>query len=111
VASVTRLIGARQQHLQSSKQDTVGSAKVNFYLGASIRALLLSPNNTISVSGLLRARSEFKVYLRQETGTTLLLSRETPKRRIPLSLAYTLSGRTEATAVSFCARSPCTPIW
>ncbi|MEO7985195.1 MAG: BamA/TamA family outer membrane protein [Gemmatimonadales bacterium] len=95
-----------------SKEDTVGSAKVNFYLGASIRRpAFLSPNNTISVSVFAERRSEFKVYLRQETGTTVLLRRETPKRRIPLSLAYTLSyGRTEATAVSFCASfNACTP--
>lgn len=95
-----------------SKEDTVGSAKVNFYLGASIRRpAFLSPNNTISVSVFAERRSEFKVYLRQETGTTVLLRRETPKQRIPLSLAYTLSyGRTEATAVSFCASfNACTP--
>src|SRR5262249_2647653 len=47
-----------------SKQDTVGSAKVNFYLGASIRRpAFLSPNNTISVSVFAERRSEFKVYL------------------------------------------------
>jgi outer membrane protein insertion porin family len=95
-----------------SKEDTVGSAKVNFYLGASIRRpAFLSANNTITVSVFAERRSEFKVYLRQETGTTVLLRRETPKRRIPLSLAYTLSyGHTEATAVSFCASfNACTP--
>ena len=71
-----------------SKEDTVGSAKVNFYLGASIRRpAFLSPNNTISVSVFAERRSEFKVFLRQETGTTVLLRRETPKHRIPLSLA------------------------
>ena len=96
----------------SSKEDTVGSAKVNFYLGASVRRpAFLSPNNTISVSAFAERRSEFKVYVRRETGTTVLLRRESPKRRIPLSLAYTLSyGRTEATAVSFCASfNACTP--
>ena len=51
------------------------------------------------------------MYLRQDAGTSVLLRRETPKRRIPLSLAYTLSyGRTEATPVSFCASfNACTP--
>ncbi|MGH7499133.1 MAG: BamA/OMP85 family outer membrane protein [Gemmatimonadales bacterium] len=95
-----------------SREDTVGSAQVNFYLGASIRRpAFLSPNNTISVSVFAERRSEFKVYLRQDAGTTVLLRRETPKRRIPLSLAYTLSyGRTEATPVSFCASfNACTP--
>jgi outer membrane protein insertion porin family len=95
-----------------SSQDTVGSAKVNFSLGASIRRpAFLSPNNTIAVSLFTERRSEFKVYLRQETGTAITFRRETPKRRIPLSLAYTLSyGRTEATAESFCAYfNACTP--
>ena len=96
----------------NSREDSVGSAKVNFNLGASIRRpAFLSPNNTIAVSVFTERRSEFKVYLRQETGTTVTLRRETPKRRIPLSLAYTLSyGRTEATAESFCASfNACTP--
>lgn len=95
-----------------SGQDLVGSAKVNFNLGASIRRpAFLSPNNTIAVSLFTERRSEFKVYLRQETGTTVTLRRETPKRRIPLSLAYTLSyGHTEATPESFCASfNACTP--
>lgn len=96
----------------NSSEDVVGSAKVNFSLGASIRRpAFLSPNNTISVSLFTERRSEFKVYLRQETGTTVTLRRETPRRRIPLSLAYTLSyGRTEATPESFCASfNACTP--
>ncbi|HEY8256337.1 MAG TPA: BamA/TamA family outer membrane protein, partial [Gemmatimonadales bacterium] len=96
----------------ASKEDTVGSAKVNFYLGATLRRpAFLSANNTLSVSVFAERRSEFKVYLRQETGTTVLLRRETPRRRIPLSLGYTLSyGHTEATAVSFCASfNACTP--
>lgn len=85
--------------------DTVGSARVNYSLGASLRRpAFLSSNNTISVSLFTERRSEFRVYLRRETGTTITLRRESPRRRIPLSLAYTLSyGRTEATPVSFCA--------
>lgn len=89
----------------NSREDSVGSAKVNFTLGASFRRpAFLSPNNTIAVSVFTERRSEFKVYLRQETGTNITLRRETPKRRIPLSLSYTLSyGHTEATPESFCA--------
>jgi outer membrane protein assembly factor BamA len=96
----------------NSREDSVGSAKVNFNLGASIRRpAFLSPNNTIAVSIFTERRSEFKVYLRQETGTAITLRRETPRRRIPLSLAYTLSyGRTEATPESFCSSfNACTP--
>jgi outer membrane protein insertion porin family len=96
----------------NSSEDSVGSAKVNFTLGASIsRPAFLSANNTIAVSLFTERRSEFKVYLRQETGTSVTLRRETPRRRIPLSLAYTLSyGHTEATPESFCASfNACTP--
>ena len=53
----------------NSREDSVGSAKVNFSLGASVRRpAFLSPNNTIAVSLFTERRSEFKVYLRQETG-------------------------------------------
>jgi outer membrane protein insertion porin family len=85
---------------------------VNFNLGASVkRPAFLSPNNTIAVSLFTERRSEFKVYLREETGTTVTLRRETPRRRYPLALAYTLAyGHTEATPESFCASfNACTP--
>jgi outer membrane protein insertion porin family len=97
--------GLRNTICGASKHDTIGSAKANFSLGASIRRpAFLSPNNTISVAVFTERRSEFNVYLRRETGTTITLRRETPRRRLPLSLAYTLSyGHTEATPVSFCA--------
>jgi len=104
--------GLRNTICTASKHDTIGSAKANFSLGASIRRpAFLSPNNTISVSVLTEQRTEFNVYLRRETGSTITLRRETPRRRLPLSLAYTLSyGHTEATAVSFCASfNACTP--
>jgi outer membrane protein assembly complex protein YaeT len=89
----------------ASRDDTVGSAKVNFYLGASVRRpAFLSPNNAVTVSVFTERRSEYKVYLRQETGTSIAFTRTTPRRRNPLSLTYTLSyGRTEATAQSFCS--------
>ncbi|HEU5042090.1 MAG TPA: BamA/TamA family outer membrane protein [Gemmatimonadales bacterium] len=89
----------------SSADDSIGSSKVNFNLGASLRRpAFLSSNNTLSVSVYTERRSEFKVYLRRETGSAITLSRESPRRRNPLSLSYNLSyGRTEATGASFCA--------
>ena len=89
----------------ASRNDTVGSAKVNYYLGASVRRpAFLSPNNAITVSVFTERRSEYKVYLRQEAGASIAFTRTTPRRRNPLSLTYTLSyGRTEATAQSFCS--------
>jgi outer membrane protein assembly factor BamA len=75
------------------------------------RPAFLSSNNTVSVSIFTERRSEFRVYLREETGTSIVLRRETPKRRIPLSLAYRLSyGHTEATPANFCASfNACSP--
>jgi outer membrane protein assembly complex protein YaeT len=89
----------------ASRDDSLGSAKANFYLGASLRRpAFLSPNNAITFSVFGERRSEYKVYLRQETGASIALTRTTPRRRNPLSLTYTLSyGRTEATAQSFCS--------
>jgi outer membrane protein assembly complex protein YaeT len=97
--------GLDESICQASRDDTVGSDKVNFYLGASIRRpAFLSPNNAITLSVFGERRSEYKVYLRQETGVSVAFTRTTPRRRNPLSLTYTLSyGRTEATAQSFCS--------
>jgi outer membrane protein assembly complex protein YaeT len=97
--------GLDQNICQTSRDDSVGSAKANFYLGASVRRpAFLSPNNAITVSLFAERRSEYKVYLRQETGASVALTRTTPRRRNPLSLTYTITyGRTEATALSFCS--------
>jgi outer membrane protein assembly complex protein YaeT len=97
--------GLDQNICRTSRDDSVGSAKANFYLGASVRRpAFLSPNNAITISVFTERRSEYKVYLRRETGASVALTRTTPRRRNPLSLTYTISyGRTEATALSFCS--------
>ena len=97
--------GLDENICRTSRDDPVGSAKVNFYLGASVRRpAFLSPNNSITVSVFGERRSEYKVYLREETGASIALSRTTPRRRNPLSLTYTVTyGHTEATAASFCS--------
>jgi outer membrane protein assembly complex protein YaeT len=97
--------GLDQSICRTSRDDTLGSAKANYYLGASVRRpAFLSPNNAITVSVFTERRSEYKVYLRQETGASIALTRSTPRRRNPLSLSYTVTyGRTEASALSFCS--------
>jgi outer membrane protein insertion porin family len=97
--------GLDQNICQTSRDDSVGSAKANYYLGASLRRpAFLSPNNAITVSLFTERRSEYKVYLRRESGVSVALTRTTPRRRNPLSLTYTLTyGRTEASALSFCS--------
>ena len=104
--------GLAENICSTSRDDPIGSARLNYSLAASLRRpAFLSSNNTLAASVYTERRSEFKVYLRRETGTTVTLSRESPRRRNPLSLSYTLSyGRTEATEASFCASfNACTP--
>ncbi|HEY7480434.1 MAG TPA: BamA/TamA family outer membrane protein [Gemmatimonadales bacterium] len=97
--------GLREGICGASKNDAIGSSLLNYTLSATVRRpAFLSATSNLSVSLYNERRSEFQVYLRRETGTTVTLRREQLRRRIPLSLAYNLSyGRTEATEVSFCA--------
>jgi outer membrane protein insertion porin family len=89
----------------SSANDSIGSSVLNYHLSSTIRRpAFLTATSNLSVSVYTERRSEYQVYLRRETGTTVTLRREQLRRRIPLSLAYNLSyGRTKATEVSFCA--------
>jgi outer membrane protein assembly factor BamA len=89
----------------SSANDSIGSSLLNYHLGATIRRpAFLNATTSLAVSVYTERRSEYLVYLRRETGTTITLSRQQLRRRIPLSLTYNLSyGRTDATDVSFCA--------
>jgi outer membrane protein assembly factor BamA len=88
-----------------SREDSIGSTRFNYQLSATIRRpAFVSPNNTLSLTAFAERRSEFKVYLRTDIGATVELFHETPRRRFPISLAYSISyGRTEATPASFCA--------
>jgi outer membrane protein assembly factor BamA len=89
----------------SSANDSIGSSQLNYHLGATVRRpAFLNATTSLAVSVYTERRSEYLVYLRRESGTTVTLRREQLRRRIPLSLAYNLSyGRTDATDVSFCA--------
>jgi outer membrane protein insertion porin family len=89
----------------SSANDSIGSSLLNYHLGATIRRpAFLNATTSLAVSVYTERRSEYLVYLRRETGTSVTLRREQLRRRIPLSLTYNLSyGRTDATEVSFCA--------
>ncbi len=104
--------GAERNICSASAEDTIGSAKFNYQLSATVRRpAFLSPNNALALSLFGERRSEFKVYLRQDVGASVEFTHETPRRRMPLSLTYSLSyGSTEATAASFCAFfNACTP--
>jgi outer membrane protein assembly factor BamA len=104
--------GLKDGICSSSQNDSIGSRLLNYNLGATVRRpAFLTATSNLSVSLYTERRSEFQVYLRRETGTTVTLRREQLRRRIPLSLSYNLNyGRTEATEVSFCASfNACTP--
>lgn len=84
--------------------DSVGSIRANYNVTASFRRpAFLSPSNSLMLSLFGERRSEYLVYLREDLGGSVTLVRETATR-IPITVTYRLSsGRTEATAVSFCA--------
>lgn len=86
------------------EQDTIGSRKVNYGVTASFRRpVFLSPSNALTASVFAERRSEFKVYLRDEVGTSITFSRE-GAAGVPFALTYRLSyGSTQASPVSFCA--------
>jgi outer membrane protein insertion porin family/translocation and assembly module TamA len=90
----------------------IGSRKLNYNVTVSVRRpAFLSPQNSMTLSGFSERRSEYSVYLREDIGTGVALTRESPVRRDPLTVAYTFSyGATQATAAAFCSYfSVCTP--
>ncbi len=96
--------GAAKSICSPLRDDSVGSRLANYALNASLRRTgFLSPDNTLTLSLFGERRSEYKVFLREEIGTALTLTRETAVR-IPVTLSYRLAyGQTEANAASFCA--------
>jgi outer membrane protein assembly factor BamA len=86
-------------------EDSIGSRLLNYGVNLAFRRpAFLSPNNTITYALFSERRSEFLAYLREDVGANVTIARETPNRRLPLGLSYTLSyGKTEATAATFCA--------
>lgn len=93
--------------------DTIGSSLLNYGITTALRRpAFLSPNNTLVMTGFVERRSEFKVYRRREIGASVGITRETPVRRLPVALTYTmLFGRTVASPFSFCAFfNSCEPV-
>jgi outer membrane protein assembly factor BamA len=84
--------------------DSVSSDQANYNVTASFRRpAFVSPANALTFSLFAERRGEYAIYLRDDVGGSITLSRETANR-IPISLAYRLSyGGTKANAVSFCA--------
>lgn len=104
VGEPTLVAALRNSICSALKDDTVGSARLNYNVSTSFRRpVFLSPANTLTLGLFAERRSEFAVYLREDVGGSVTLLRET-QNRIPVSLTYRLSnGRTQANNVSFCA--------
>lgn len=96
--------GATNSICSPLRDDSVGSRLANYALNASLRRTgFLSPDNTLTLSVFGERRSEYKVFLREEIGAAVSLTRETAAR-IPVTLSYRFAyGQTEANAASFCA--------
>ncbi len=96
--------GARENVCYPIREDTIGSRRANYNLVAAVRKPnFLSPQNTATYSIFAERRSEFKVYRREEVGTSFSILQETT-RRIPLSLTYRVAyGKTTADPANFCA--------
>jgi outer membrane protein assembly complex protein YaeT len=102
--------GALDANLENSflcselKQDSIGSDKLNYNLTASLdQPGFLGSLNTLTYSVFADRRSEFKIYLRDEIGSSVSFRRE-GLRRVPLTMTYKLSyGKTEASGATFCA--------
>src|SRR5690606_7834476 len=82
---------------------TVGSELANFGIDVTLRRhAFLSPDNTLSLTVFSERRSEYAVYMREEVGAEVAVTRETV-RRIPITLGYRISyGQTRANQASFC---------
>ena len=96
--------GARNSICSPLRDDSVGSRLANYGLDVSLRRNgFLSPDNTLTTSLFAERRSEYKVFLREEVGAGVSMTRETAAR-IPITLSYRLSyGFTKANPASFCA--------
>ncbi|MGE0351629.1 MAG: outer membrane protein assembly factor [Gemmatimonadales bacterium] len=103
-ASPTGWEFARSSLCPALKDDSIGSRKLNYNATVSLRKQgFLSAQNTGNLSVFADRRSEFQVFLREEVGAGLTITRETA-RQIPFSLGYKLTyGSTEASDANFCA--------
>jgi outer membrane protein assembly complex protein YaeT len=104
VGSPTGVDALKHSLCAALTDDTVGSTRANYNVTTSFRRpVFISPANSLTLSLFAERRSEFAVYLRDDIGTAVTLTRETVSR-VPVSLAYRFSyGGTEANNVSFCA--------
>ena len=95
--------GAVDNICRGLEADTVGSRQANFGVDVTMRRhAFLASQNTLALTLFSERRSEYAVYMREEVGAELAVTRETPQQ-IPITLGYRVSyGKTQANQVSFC---------
>jgi outer membrane protein assembly complex protein YaeT len=95
--------GAEESICPSLKADTVGSRLANFGVDVTLRRYgFLSADNSLALTVFSERRSEYAVYLREDVGAQVSITRETVNR-VPVTLGYRISyGQTQANQVSFC---------
>jgi outer membrane protein insertion porin family/translocation and assembly module TamA len=86
-------------------EDSIGSSKLNYSVNASVRRpAFLSPQTSATLTAFAERRSLFGVYLREDIGTGIAITRESKRYRDPVTLSYTFSyGRTSASPAVFCS--------
>lgn len=97
-------IGLEHNVCAELRNDSIGSRVANYGLNASLRRnAFLSPNNSLALSVFATQHGEFEVYLRQEIGASISLTRTTAAN-VPVTIAYRIAdGTTTANSASFCA--------
>lgn len=95
--------GAVDNICRGLEADTVGSRQANFGVDVTMRRhAFLASQNTLSLTLFSERRSEYAVYMREDVGAEVAVTRETPQQ-IPVTLGYRVSyGKTQANQVSFC---------
>lgn len=97
--------GAEESWLcRQLESDSIGSRRANYSLSLTLRRPnFLSPDNQVAMSVFGERRSEYRVYMREDLGGSVSLTRES-FRQVLLTFTYRLAyGGTEANDASFCA--------
>ncbi len=95
--------GAVNSICSGLEADTVGSRQANYGIDVTLRRhAFLAPDNSLALTLFSERRSEYGVYLREDVGAEIALTRET-SLNVPVTLGYRVSyGQTMANQVSFC---------
>lgn len=97
-------LGLEDNICSQLNRDSVGSRLANYGVDVTLRRHgFLSPDNTLVLTLFSERRSEYTVYMREDIGAGVSVTRRTVAD-IPITLGYRISyGLTQANAASFCS--------